>query len=80
VTVGEWLKKDGDMVTREESICTLLAGPDYEFTGRIELELPSPEAGRIQGLRVTPGSEVRNGDELATIELLEPIDFSKADA
>jgi 2-oxoglutarate dehydrogenase E2 component (dihydrolipoamide succinyltransferase) len=60
VEVGDWLKKDGDVVARDETLVVL----ESEKT---TVELPSPVAGVIRIVKPT-GETVEIGTVLAVIE------------
>ena len=60
VQIAEWLKRDGDMVKKDENVAVL----DSEKT---TLELPAPEAGRLKILHQA-GEMVKVGEVVARIE------------
>ena len=61
VQIAEWLKRDGDVVKRDEDIAVI----DSEKT---TFELPSPENGRLKILKPA-GDTVKIGTVVAQIEL-----------
>jgi 2-oxoglutarate dehydrogenase E2 component (dihydrolipoamide succinyltransferase) len=58
--LSEWLKKNGDVVKDEEPLFML-------ETDKISSEIPSPGPGRLV-IKVEPGSEVKVGDVVGSIE------------
>ncbi|WP_371325402.1 biotin/lipoyl-containing protein [Dechloromonas sp. ZY10] len=54
VAVGDWLDFDQTILTLE--------------TGKVALDIPSPRAGRITALHITPGDRVAEGAPLLTLE------------
>ena len=58
--INNWLKKDGDVVKKDEPICTL-------ETDKTNVDIPSPEAGVLRHTR-KPGDTVAVGDVIANIE------------
>lgn len=60
-TVGEWQKKQGDKVGRDENIVDL-------ETDKVVLEVPSTSAGVISEIKAEAGDTVKAGDVLAIIE------------
>jgi len=59
-TIAEWAKQPGDWVAYEETICLI-------STDKIDTDLPSPAAGRVQELLVDVGDTVDVGTVLARI-------------
>jgi 2-oxoglutarate dehydrogenase E2 component (dihydrolipoamide succinyltransferase) len=59
-TIAEWLKKVGDEVAYEESLCLI-------STDKIDTELPSPAAGTLTEILVQVGETVDVGAVLARI-------------
>jgi 2-oxoglutarate dehydrogenase E2 component (dihydrolipoamide succinyltransferase) len=60
-TVGQWLKKPGDVVTLDEPICSL-------ETDKVAIDVPAPAAGTIGQLMVKEGDTVLVGALIAVIE------------
>jgi len=60
-TVGEWQKKQGDKVGRDENIVDL-------ETDKVVLEVPSTSAGVLGEIKVSAGDTVKAGDVLAIVE------------
>jgi len=61
VFILELLVKEGDMVARDDNILTL-------ETGKVALDIPSPNAGRVVQIHVTEGDTVDEGALLITLE------------
>jgi pyruvate/2-oxoglutarate dehydrogenase complex dihydrolipoamide acyltransferase (E2) component len=61
VFILELLVKVGDMVARDDNILTL-------ETGKVALDIPSPNAGRVIQVHVTEGDTVDEGALLITLE------------
>ena len=61
-TVERWLKQEGDMVRRDESIVEVV-------TDKVNAEIPSPFEGRLVRIDVQPGQTVPIGAALAEIEV-----------
>jgi 2-oxoglutarate dehydrogenase E2 component (dihydrolipoamide succinyltransferase) len=59
-TVAEWRKQPGDWVAYEETICLI-------STDKIDTDLPSPAAGRVEALLVAEGDTVDVGTVLARV-------------
>ena len=59
-TVAEWHKQPGDWVAYEETLCAI-------STDKIDTDVPSPAAGRVQELLVEVGQTVEVGVVLARI-------------
>ncbi|MHA7877462.1 MAG: dihydrolipoamide acetyltransferase family protein [Bacteroidota bacterium] len=59
-TVIQWLKQEGDMVAAEESILEVA-------TDKVDSEVPTPYAGKLQKLLVQKGEVVKIGAPLAII-------------
>src|SRR2546421_892098 len=68
-TVGSWLKNEGDWVEKDESLAEII-------TDKINAELPSPVAGRLERILVQPDQTVSVGTDIALIE--ENADVSAA--
>lgn len=60
-TVGEWQKKQGDAVQRDENLLDL-------ETDKVVLEVPAAAAGKLVEIKVEEGTTVQSGDVLALIE------------
>ncbi len=60
-TVGEWQKKQGDAVERDENLLDL-------ETDKVVLEVPAVAAGKLVEIKVEAGDTVQAGDVLAVIE------------
>jgi 2-oxoglutarate dehydrogenase E2 component (dihydrolipoamide succinyltransferase) len=59
-TILQWLKQEGDMITEEESLLEVA-------TDKVDSEVPSPYAGRLQKVLVQKGEVVKVGAPLAVI-------------
>ncbi len=60
VTLSQWLKADGEMVSLDEPIC------EFE-SDKATLELPAEVAGKLKHI-ATEGSDLKIGDVIATID------------
>lgn len=60
-TIGSWLKNEGDLVERDESLAEI-------ETDKINAELPSPVAGRLTKILVQAGATVPVGTDIVLIE------------
>jgi pyruvate/2-oxoglutarate dehydrogenase complex dihydrolipoamide acyltransferase (E2) component len=60
-TVGHWLKQEGDMVRRDESLVEIV-------TDKVTAELPSPVSGRLVKILVAEDQTVKVGTEIAEID------------
>ncbi len=60
-TVGRWLKHEGEMVKKDESLVEII-------TDKVTAELPSPVAGRLAKILVGEDQTVKVGVEIAQIE------------
>ncbi len=60
-TIGNWLKKEGDQVEKDESLAEII-------TDKINAELPSPVAGRLAKILVKVDETVPVGTDIALIE------------
>ncbi|MEZ6188341.1 MAG: 2-oxoglutarate dehydrogenase complex dihydrolipoyllysine-residue succinyltransferase [Planctomycetota bacterium] len=61
VTIGEWLKGEGDYVSKDEALVAL-------ETDKASLELPAPAAGKLKDLRKKVGDSAEVGEVIALIE------------
>src|SRR4051794_10476061 len=59
-TIVEWRKRPGDWVEADEPVCDVT-------TDKIDVEIPSPAAGRLDRILVEPGTPVAVGTLLAEI-------------
>jgi 2-oxoglutarate dehydrogenase E2 component (dihydrolipoamide succinyltransferase) len=60
-TIVEWTKRPGDWVERDETVCLVT-------TDKIDVEIPSPAAGRLAKILVEPGDTVDVGTPLAELD------------
>src|SRR3954470_16207664 len=60
-TIVEWTKRPGDWVERDETVCLVT-------TDKIDVEIPSPGAGRLSRILVEPGDTVDVGTPLAELD------------
>ena len=60
-TVGEWQKKKGDRVERDENLLDL-------ETDKVVLEVPAAASGVLAEVKVAAGDTVQAGDVLAILE------------
>ncbi|MGH7555842.1 MAG: dihydrolipoamide acetyltransferase family protein, partial [Longimicrobiales bacterium] len=60
-TVSKWLKKAGDTITRDEPLLEI-------STDKVDAEIPSPAAGRLEEIVVNEGQTVEVGTVVAFIE------------
>ena len=60
-TIGRWLKQEGDMVKRDESLVEIV-------TDKVTAELPSPVSGRLSKILVGDDQTVKVGVEIAEID------------
>ena len=60
-TIVEWTKRTGDWVERDETVCLVT-------TDKIDVEIPSPAAGRLSRILVEPGDTVDVGTPLAELD------------
>jgi 2-oxoisovalerate dehydrogenase E2 component (dihydrolipoyl transacylase) len=61
-TVDKWLKKEGDLVKRDEPLVEVV-------TDKVNAEIPSPFEGRLARISVSAGSTVPIGTEIAQMEV-----------
>jgi 2-oxoglutarate dehydrogenase E2 component (dihydrolipoamide succinyltransferase) len=59
-TVGQWLKKQGDAVARDEPLVEL-------ETDKVTIEVPAPASGRLESIAAKDGETVAVGALLATL-------------
>ncbi len=59
-TVGQWFKKEGDAVARDEPLVEL-------ETDKVTIEVPAPAAGRLEKIAVNDGETVGVGALLGTL-------------
>jgi 2-oxoglutarate dehydrogenase dihydrolipoamide succinyltransferase (E2 component) len=60
-TILEWRKRPGDWVEADETICDA-------STDKVDVEIPSPAAGRLERILVEPGETVGVGTVLAELD------------
>jgi 2-oxoglutarate dehydrogenase complex dihydrolipoamide succinyltransferase (E2) component len=60
-TIVEWTKRPGDWVERDETVCLVT-------TDKVDVEIPSPAAGRLSKILVEPGDTVDVGTPLAELD------------
>ena len=60
-TIIEWTKRPGDWVERDETVCLVT-------TDKVDVEIPSPAAGRLSKILVEPGDTVDVGTPLAALD------------
>jgi 2-oxoglutarate dehydrogenase E2 component (dihydrolipoamide succinyltransferase) len=60
-TIVEWSKRPGDWVERDETVCLVT-------TDKVDVEIPSPAAGRLARVLVEPGDTVAVGTSLAELD------------
>src|SRR3954467_6193540 len=60
-TIVEGSKRPGDWVERDETVCLVT-------TDKIDVEIPSPAAGRLSKILVEPGDTVDVGTPLAGLD------------
>src|SRR5207237_10810842 len=61
-TVDKWLKREGDMVKRDEPLVEVV-------TDKVNAEIPSPFEGKLVKITATEGEVVRVGAVIAQIEV-----------
>ena len=61
-TVDKWLKREGDMVKRDEPLVEVV-------TDKVNAEIPSPFEGKLVKISATEGETVRVGAVIAQIEV-----------
>lgn len=62
VVVDDVLVFPGDLVEREDNLIVL-------ETGKVALDIPTPNAGRVIELRVAAGDTVSEGQVILTLEI-----------
>jgi pyruvate/2-oxoglutarate dehydrogenase complex dihydrolipoamide acyltransferase (E2) component len=60
-TIVEWSKRPGDWVERDETVCLVT-------TDKVDVEIPSPAAGRLAKILVEPGDTVDVGTPMAELD------------
>jgi pyruvate/2-oxoglutarate dehydrogenase complex dihydrolipoamide acyltransferase (E2) component len=60
-TIVEWRKRPGDWVEADETICEVT-------TDKVDVEIPSPAAGRLDRILAEAGEEVAVGSPIAEID------------
>jgi 2-oxoglutarate dehydrogenase complex dihydrolipoamide succinyltransferase (E2) component len=60
-TIVEWSKRPGDWVERDETVCLVT-------TDKVDVEIPSPAAGRLSKILVEHGDTVDVGTPLAELD------------
>ena len=63
VFILELLVKIGDVLARDDNVLTL-------ETGKVALDIPTPQAGRVLQIHVTEGDTVDEGALLVTLEAM----------
>jgi pyruvate/2-oxoglutarate dehydrogenase complex dihydrolipoamide acyltransferase (E2) component len=61
VQIGEWLKKEGDTVRRDEILVVI-------ETDKVTVELPAPESGTLTKILVGAGKDAAVGDVIGYLE------------
>ena len=61
-TIVEWTKRPGDWVERDETVCLVT-------TDKVDVEIPSPAAGRLSRILVEQGDTVDVGTPLAELDV-----------
>lgn len=61
VFILELLVRPGDLIARDDNLLTL-------ETGKVALDIPSPQAGRVLAIHVTAGDRIDEGAPLVTLE------------
>jgi 2-oxoglutarate dehydrogenase E2 component (dihydrolipoamide succinyltransferase) len=60
-TILEWRKRPGDWIEPDETICEVT-------TDKVDVEIPSPAAGRLERILAEPGETVSVGEPIAEID------------
>src|SRR3954468_13558520 len=61
VEIGDWLKKEGDSVAKDENVVTI-------ESEKATVELPSPNAGKISKILKRKGETAKVGEVIALVE------------
>jgi 2-oxoglutarate dehydrogenase complex dihydrolipoamide succinyltransferase (E2) component len=61
-TIVEWTKRPGDWVERDETVCMVT-------TDKVDVEIPSPAAGRLSRILVEQGDTVDVGTTMAELDV-----------
>ncbi|MCW8140055.1 MAG: dihydrolipoamide succinyltransferase, partial [Planctomycetota bacterium] len=61
VTIGEWLKAEGDWVDLDEPVVAL-------ETDKASVEVPAPRAGKLSRLLKKPGESANIGEAIGIID------------
>jgi 2-oxoglutarate dehydrogenase E2 component (dihydrolipoamide succinyltransferase) len=61
VQIGQWLKKEGDTVRRDEILVVI-------ETDKVTVELPAPVSGKLTKILVGPGKDASVGDVIGYLE------------
>ena len=61
VTIGKWLKQEGEQVAKDEVVLAL-------ETDKVNVEVTSPEAGVLRGIKKAEGDTATIGEVVATVE------------
>ncbi len=67
VQIGEWLKKEGDTVRRDEILVVI-------ETDKVTVELPAPESGTLTKILVGAGKDAAVGDVIGYLEPGAPVE------
>lgn len=70
VEIGEWLKRPGDSVAKDETIVIL-------ETDKATMELPSPSQGRLAEILQNKGARVKIGDVIGAIDTSDASDTTQ---
>lgn len=62
-TIVEWLKRPGDWVEADETLCVVT-------TDKVDVEIPSPDSGRLERILAEPGATLAVAAPLAEIDAL----------
>jgi pyruvate/2-oxoglutarate dehydrogenase complex dihydrolipoamide acyltransferase (E2) component len=66
ITVGAWIKKEGDHVAEGEALMEV-------HTDKVNAEIPSPVAGKVEELLLRVGEPVKPGQPIARISPEQPL-------
>src|SRR3712207_4528410 len=72
-TIARWIKAEGDEIGKDEPLAKV-------DTDKVNAELPSPLAGRIEKLLVSEGDTVDVGTEIALVAVGGEMESPAADA